>query len=239
MKVMHASLIAATALIVAGCQGRISEPGITASHDGEIRFMREYGSALAPLGYVSFCQREPGECASPASGVAREARVTRVAMTPERWLALNKVNTIVNRSVRPATDEEVYARPEHWALPLGAGDCEDYVLQKRKLLLAEGWPASALLITVVRDEDRLGHAVLTVASDMGDLVLDNKSDLIRPWADTGYVYYKRQSRSDPQRWVALTPNAQSGSALAALEALRTTRAPGNALSARDPAIPPH
>jgi predicted transglutaminase-like cysteine proteinase len=146
-------------------------------------------------------------------------------MTPQRWAVLNEVNTEVNRAVVAATDEEIYQTAEHWTLPDIAGDCEDYVLAKRKQLIARGFPQSALLITVVRDEDRLGHAVLTVASDMGDLVLDNKSDLIRPWSDTNYVYYKRQSRSDPQRWVALTPKAGTSTALAAIDAGRASHAP--------------
>ena len=51
------------------------------------------------------------------------------------------------------TDLDLYGRIEHWTYPAAMGDCEDYVLLKRRLLRERGWPSSALLITVVRDEN--------------------------------------------------------------------------------------
>jgi len=93
---------------------------------------------------------------------------------------------------------------EKWSYPDdGYGDCEDYVLLKRRLLIAAGWPRSALLITVVRDEKDEGHAVLTVKTDKGELILDNQAEDILPWNQTGYRFVKRQSQSDPNTWVAL------------------------------------
>jgi len=88
----------------------------------------------------------------------------------------------------------------------GYGDCEDYVLQKRKMLMQAGWPREALLITVVRDKNNDGHAVLTVKSDKGEYVLDNQTDDIVLWSDTGYRFVKRQSQSDPNQWVSLGDN---------------------------------
>jgi predicted transglutaminase-like cysteine proteinase len=77
------------------------------------------------------------------------------------------------------------------------------VLQKRKMLMQLGWPREALLITVVRDKNNDGHAMLTVKSDKGEYILDNQTDDIVPWSDTGYRFVKRQSQSDPNVWVAL------------------------------------
>jgi predicted transglutaminase-like cysteine proteinase len=78
---------------------------------------------------------------------------------------------------------------ERWTYPdLGMGDCEDYVLLKRRKLMELGWPQSALLITVVRDENGEGHAILTVRTTRGDYILDN-----------------RQSGKDPRQWVSLVP----------------------------------
>ena len=208
MKHLHKALVAITAIVVAGCQVQGMEPNITASNDGGSRFMREYGSSLPPIGYIDFCRRQPRECKSTNTGQ------NRVTMTRERWVEVNEINTLINRTVAPATDDEIYRTAEYWTLPGNIGDCEDYVLAKRKLLIAKGWPQSALLITVVRDEQGLGHAVLTAATDMGDIVLDNRTDLIKPWSDTNYVFYKRQSRQNPQRWVALLPNAQINASIA-------------------------
>ncbi len=54
-------------------------------------------------------------------------------------------------------------------------------------------------MTIVRDLNGEGHAVLTVKTDHGDFVLDNLSDEIRPWTATGYQFYKRQAQDDPER----------------------------------------
>ena len=52
-------------------------------------------------------------------------------------------------------------------------------------------------MTIVRDLNGAGHAVLTVKTDRGDFVLDNLSDEIRGWSATGYQFYKRQAQDDP------------------------------------------
>jgi predicted transglutaminase-like cysteine proteinase len=71
------------------------------------------------------------------------------------------------------------------------------------MLMQAGWPRQALLITVVRDKQGDGHAVLTVKTDKGELILDNQNDEILLWSDTGYQFVKRQSQTDPNVWVAL------------------------------------
>ena len=42
-----------------------------------------------------------------------------------------------------------------------------------------------------------------VKSDKGEYILDNQTDDIVLWSDTGYRFVKRQSQSDPNVWVAL------------------------------------
>ncbi len=92
---------------------------------------------------------------------------------------------------------------DRWSLPHdGYGDCEDYQLLKRRLLVAAGLPARALRMTVVLDEQGTGHAVLTVRTRQSDLILDNKTDRILPWHRTGYTYLKLESDIDPG-WVSL------------------------------------
>ena len=93
---------------------------------------------------------------------------------------------------------------ENWSYPDdGKGDCEDYVLLKRRMLMQAGWPREALLITVVRDKKGDGHAVLTVKTDKGDFILDNQEEQILLWSETGYRFVKRQSQTNPNVWVAL------------------------------------
>jgi predicted transglutaminase-like cysteine proteinase len=93
---------------------------------------------------------------------------------------------------------------EHWSYPDdGYGDCDNYVLLKRKMLIEAGWPREALLITVVRDRNGDGHAVLTVKSSKGEFILDNQTQDILLWFETGYQFVKRQSQTDPNTWVSL------------------------------------
>ena len=79
------------------------------------------------------------------------------------------------------------------------------MLEKRRDLIQRGFPESALLITVVRDENNEGHAVLTVRTDEGDFVLDNKRREVVRWADTPYTFIKQQSERNPLVWTSLLP----------------------------------
>lgn len=160
-------------------------------------FMRIFGLSQAPYGFVRFCEASPEHCAS------RGSEDTRVEATPERLSELDEVNRNINRTIRPMTDLEIYGVNELWTLPRTAGDCEDYALLKRQLLMQHGWPSSSLLMTVVRDEKGEGHAVLTARTAQGDFILDNKSDAVRLWHQTPYEFVMRQSYLNPKVWVAL------------------------------------
>ena len=161
-------------------------------------FAAVYGRTLPPIGFVNFCARHGEDC-RPLGG-----RVKKVRLTAARLDLLKQVNRYVNRKIAPATDQELYNQPEVWEYPANAGDCEDYVLLKKRYLEGLGFPSEALLITVVLDENGAGHAVLMARTSRGDLVLDNRRDRILPWYRTGYAFLKRQSQSDPGKWVSLT-----------------------------------
>ncbi len=150
-----------------------------------------------PMGYVQFCRDFPEDCRTGP----RAARV--ITLTKPRWQELDRINRAVNRAVVPATDQELYHVPERWSYPVAKGDCEDYVILKRKMLIKRGWPEQALLITVVKDPNGDGHAVLTVRTNRGDYVLDNLSDGVMTWRETGYQFVKRQAEWDPTVWVKL------------------------------------
>jgi predicted transglutaminase-like cysteine proteinase len=139
-----------------------------------------------------------------------------IVLSADAWKDLQRVNLWVNTNVKPMTDMDHWGVVERWNYPDdGYGDCEDYVLQKRRMLIKAGWPREALLITVVRDRNGDGHAVLTVKTDKGEFILDNQSDEILPWTDTGYRFVKRQSQSDPNVWVSLgDPHAAPATASA-------------------------
>ena len=160
-------------------------------------FMRIFGPAQPPHGFVRFCEEVPNECSSD------HGKEARFDASPARLKELDEINRTVNHAIAPATDLEVYGVNEYWTLPRSRGDCEDYALLKRHDLIEKGWPVSAVLITVVRDEKGEGHAVLSARTLQGDYILDNKTDEIRTWNKTPYEYVMRQSYLNPRVWVAL------------------------------------
>jgi predicted transglutaminase-like cysteine proteinase len=154
--------------------------------------------ARAPIGWVEFCVEHKAECAARA-GSPRD-----VVLSPKVWADLIQVNAWVNDNIKPMTDLEHWGVVERWNYPDdGYGDCEDYVLLKRKMLIKAGWPREALLITVVRDKKGEGHAVLTVKTNKGEFVLDNQEAEVLLWSKTGYRFVKRQSQADQNVWVSL------------------------------------
>ena len=151
-----------------------------------------------PRGWVEFCIEYDPECRT------RPSAPRQVVLANKAWKDLERVNLWVNTHIQPMTDLEHWGVVERWNYPDdGYGDCEDYVLLKRRMLIQSGWPREALLVTVVRDTEDEGHAVLTVITDKGDYILDNKNDFIVFWSATGYRFVKRQSQSDPNVWVSL------------------------------------
>ena len=154
-----------------------------------------------PAGWVEFCARQPAECVG-----ATTAPRTPI-LSPKAWRDLLLVNHWVNETIKPMPDLEHWGVIERWSYPDdGYGDCEDYALLKRRMLIESGWPREALLLTVVRDE-REGHAVLTVTTDKGDYVLDNINSDVLLWSNTSYRFIKRQSEYDPNVWVSLGDSA--------------------------------
>ena len=171
----------------------------TASTADERVLFAAVGDAVRPpIGWIEFCVEYDPECKTTPSA-PRD-----VVLTPTAWKDIQRINSWVNTHVKPMTDMDHWGVVERWNYPDdGYGDCEDYVLQKRRLLMQAGWPREALLITVVRDKHGDGHAILTVKTDKGEFVLDNQNDQILLWSDTGYRFVKRQSQADPNVWIGL------------------------------------
>ncbi|MCF6320656.1 MAG: transglutaminase-like cysteine peptidase [Rhizobiaceae bacterium] len=159
--------------------------------------MKLLGQTSQPIGHYDYCKTYPKDCN------IRSAASKPVKLTRARWAQMVEVNNYANRKVIPVTDLEYYKREEYWTYPKNYGDCEDYVLLKRKMLMDKGWSASNLLITVLTLPDGNGHAVLTVRTDRADYALDNLNDKILPWDKTEYGYIKRQSSRHSGKWIAI------------------------------------
>jgi len=149
-----------------------------------------------PIGHYDFCQIHRDECGP-------NRNVSPAEMSDAKWGVVRSVNAMVNNSITPMTDKEIYGKDEVWAYPTTAGDCEDFALLKRRILIQRGISPANLLLTVVRKPDGEGHAVLTLRTSQGDFVLDNLASRVKPWFDTPYSFIKRQSSNNAGRWVTI------------------------------------
>lgn len=185
---------ASAALVVIGASVAVAQQGAVpvASASAVVS-----GDARAPYAWVEFCRNHQSECKVDT----REP--DRVEMTPKLWKTIVGLNLKVNRDIEPVTDMEHWGVVDRWDMAEdGRGDCEEYVLVKRRKLAEAGIPRRAMLVTVVIDEENAGHAVLMVRTDRGDFILDNKRNAVLPWSQTGYVFIKRESQ-ERVAWTSL------------------------------------
>jgi predicted transglutaminase-like cysteine proteinase len=219
-KIMRNVLKLGSLLVLLAAYGCASPTGITGSIDtqGTSVAAINAGAALpsgkvlpdsriaaaVPAGFVSFCLRFPDQC------MLSKDQPAIVTLSSAQWLELQEVNQAVNLAIKPMDDQRHYGRAEYWNIPTdGFGDCEDYALTKRRDLMAAGFPAQALRIAVVLTWRGEAHAILTVATDHGDYVLDNLSNSIQNWDRTDYQWIERQDPSKAWGWVSLDPSRNS------------------------------
>ena len=195
LKSIFAAAVAAALLGAAFANfGQASETGLPAASYAAV------GQATSvPYGWVDFCGHRPEECQLGA------LKPLDVRLSKTAFAQLDRINRTVNSAIEPMTNLAHWGTTlDHWDYPVdGKGDCKVYALYKRKLLIDAGFPRQALLMTVVKDLEGEGHAILTVKTDRGEFVLDNLTDDIRPWDATGYTYIKRQAQNDPNTWLDL------------------------------------
>ncbi|NDV86301.1 transglutaminase [Aurantimonas aggregata] len=168
-----------------------------AAADATAKYMTVGQRTTQPIGHHLFCLENKDEC---RPGEPR-GLVAPLKLDRELILAVAEVNTRINARIEPRSDQDLYGTEERWTYPADAGDCEDYALLKRRTLHAMGIDLANLLLTVVRKGNGEGHAVLTLHTDRGDFILDNLNWRVEAWSDTPYKFVKRQSKTDPGRWL--------------------------------------
>lgn len=166
----------------------VSTPLIDSSRPGPI-----------PSGFVGFCLRFGDQCGTAKGGP------TIIVLTAQNFALISDVNRSVNQAIKPRDDSVHYGPTEYWTIPTdGYGDCEDYALTKRKALIQAGLPIGALRLALVITAEKERHAILTLATDRGDFILDNLNDAVRPWTQASYTWLERQNPDKPWRWDMLT-----------------------------------
>lgn len=145
-------------------------------------------AAITPLSMQFFCAKNRSECRGGGSA--------QVTMTPNLMAVLKQVNVQVNRSIRPKVDTA-----DVWNLNPTEGDCEDYVLTKRSMLIRNGVSAGSLRIAYTHTRQGEPHAVLVVRTSEGDYVLDNLNNSVKTLRASGYNI-RSMSNSNPTSWSA-------------------------------------
>jgi predicted transglutaminase-like cysteine proteinase len=149
-----------------------------------------------PDGWAGFCRNYRSECDVKSSAPVK------IALTTQVWDKMIEANHWANAHIKPSPDRKHWGRINKWYFAEdGRGDCKDYALVKRRMLMPAGLPREALLLTVVWTLQNKGHAVLIVRTDQGDYVLDNLSSKVALWNRTPYDYVMRQTQSNPNAWV--------------------------------------
>ena len=149
---------------------------------------------MPPFAYIQFCVHHRAACRNTAGKLAM-AGGNEVKLTKHLEQQLASVNQSVNVSMRALKD----GSSDTWAVGGRTGDCEDFALTKRARLIAAGWPSRALSMTVVKTRSGEGHAVLSVHTSQGTLVLDNLNKSVRPLRKVPYKLVAMQADS-PMQW---------------------------------------
>jgi predicted transglutaminase-like cysteine proteinase len=159
--------------------------------------------AMSPVGYRAFCQRFNGD------DLCRD-RPSTVVLPVTPWLEkfLGEINLYWNHRLTWTSDEALYGRPEFWSVPAGKkGDCEDYALAKYAQLRRMGVPAGALSFIYGKLKSTgEGHAVLSVHTDHGLLVLGSDDDAALPLATSEIAPILIEDAHRPAAWYVIAPS---------------------------------
>ena len=163
----------------------------------------EASPTLAPFQHVRFCLRYPSDCKSNPTENERidlDARTTELLKDCRGFGAVARVNHSVNISIIPTPKSYGPNLGDGWTIAPEMGDWNDYAVTKRHELLENGLPSKALRLSVVKTASGIGHLVLVVVTTKGDIVMDNLTEVIRPWQSTDYHWLKIQSATDVKFW---------------------------------------
>ena len=198
MKRAFASVISAALLIGAlGAQPAFSfglgSNARAVNKNADVLFIKAKQRALEPFAHVMFCTKLPSEC---RAGGGEDV----VGLSASKRRELTDVNRRVNRQIVGQNDSAGEMGGDVWSLSPTAGDCEDYAITKRHELIRRGWSANALRLAVAKTSWGEGHLVLVVRTSEGDLVLDNLTNRIRNWRQTGLRWELIQAAGNPRIW---------------------------------------
>jgi predicted transglutaminase-like cysteine proteinase len=181
----------------------------------QVATAQQLQSATPAIGADGAMELAMAEAAIGPSRGARAPQPVETAAAPGRWDRRSSsmplgliaaVNDQINAAIIPATDMQIYGVEERWARPLKTmasrprGNCKDYAMEKRARLIELGAPPESLSLALVDAPGFGRHVVLVVATETGDLVLDNLAPDLRRPDRTNYHWIAVQSGADLLNW---------------------------------------
>lgn len=166
---------------------------ITASSDAQshvAQWNRAKAVMAKDMPIMTACLQSEAQCRTDALKMWRQMMVK--AQQSDEATRLNLVNRFFNQWSY-VSDQENYGVSEYWAAPLEfmnkGGDCEDFAIAKYASLQLLGYTDQHMRIIAVVDTSRggMGHAVLSMATRAGTVILDNRSTVV--YADAAQTAY--------------------------------------------------
>ncbi|MBR0703699.1 transglutaminase-like cysteine peptidase [Bradyrhizobium diazoefficiens] len=139
----------------------------------------ESQAVTPPLSFSQFCIQYPDDCQRRGDRRIRDFR-----SSIQRWRELAEINSTVNFGIAPS-DPPASRRDLEWQIFPERGNCGDYAVTKRHLLLRSGWPSSDCCLQRSLSEQP-ASTILCCSCARGKrvLVLDNLSPVVTPLVDT-------------------------------------------------------
>lgn len=151
---------------------------------------------LPPMQHTFFCMKYPSECKSRT-----EVKAPALPKA-QRIRELQQVNASVNQAI---SSVQLQPSPlKQWTIFPRMGDCGDYAVTKRHVLLSRGWPSSRLLLAeVVLKRTGVHHLVLIAKSENEDFVLDNLRSEVSPLNSIFRDYHliRIEASDNPEFWI--------------------------------------
>lgn len=186
-----------------------SASDLTSAAEGDIAPTEAIADADRPRGAPNVSARFGLMIDATAAAPDAPGPRARIPLTPARWSEMVLINRTVNHAIEATSDESQFGERERWSMPIlearrsgeiPRGDCEDYALEKRALLLDAGWTRDALALAVARLPRAGLHTVLIVQTGRGDFVLDNLHLLPQPSVALNYQWVSRQVGPELTHW---------------------------------------
>ncbi len=140
---------------------------------------------VAPTGWYRLCQDDPAQCRPVVGDLPTIGEA-------------DAINRVVNISMRPQAE---IGQADVWQVGGFTGDCEDFALTKRAMLIEAGVGSAYARIAVGETAAGERHAVLIVTTTSGTFVLDNLSQRLVPASQSTMHITAMQSPFDPHLWI--------------------------------------